>query len=94
MNSRFSAGTPGRCWCGAASFSAHSCPLGGEHLRRLDCSILNRGGIYVGLRMEIVPEPVELVSRVEHDPTTGGKEILLDRKVITTSWIQSVGIVI
>lgn len=57
-------------------------------------SILKRRGIYVGLRMEIVPEPVELVSRVEHDPTTGEKEILLGHKVITTSSIQSIGIVL
>jgi hypothetical protein len=53
-------------------------------------SILKRRGIYVGLRMEIVPQPVELVSRVEHDPTTGEKEILLGHKVITTSSIQSI----
>jgi len=57
-------------------------------------SILKRRGIYVGSRMEIVREPVELVSRVEHDPTTGKKEILLGHKVITTSSIQSIGIVI
>ncbi len=57
-------------------------------------AILKRRGIYVGLRMEIVRQPVELVSRVEHDPTTGEKEILLGHKVITTSSIQSIGIVI
>jgi hypothetical protein len=57
-------------------------------------SILKRRGIYVGLRMEIVPQPVELVSRVAYDPTTGEKEILLGHKVITTSSIQSIGIVI
>jgi hypothetical protein len=57
-------------------------------------SILKRRGIYVGLRMEIVPEPVELVSRVENDPTTGKKEILLGHKVITTSSIQSIEIVL
>ena len=57
-------------------------------------SILKRRGIHVGLRMEIVPQPVELVSRVKHDPTTGKKEILLGHKVITTSSIQSIGIVI
>jgi hypothetical protein len=56
-------------------------------------SILKRRGIYVGLRMEIVPQPVEPVSRVEHDPTTGEKEILLGHRVITTSPIQSIGIV-
>jgi hypothetical protein len=57
-------------------------------------SILKRRGIYVGLRMEIVPQPVELVSRVEHDPMTGEKEILLGPKVITTSSIQSIGVVL
>lgn len=56
-------------------------------------SILKRRGIYVGLRMEIVPQPVELVSKVEYDPTTGQREIRLGRKVITTSSIQSIGIV-
>jgi len=57
-------------------------------------SILKRRGIYVGLRMEIVPQPVEVVSRVECDPMTGEKEILLGHKVITTSSIQSIGIVL
>jgi hypothetical protein len=57
-------------------------------------SILKRRGIYVGLRMEIVPQPVELVSRVGYDPTTGEKEILLGHRVITTSPIQSVGMVL
>jgi hypothetical protein len=57
-------------------------------------SILKRRGIYVGLRMEIVPLPVELVSRVEYDPTRGEKEILFGHKVITTSSIQSIGIVL
>ena len=55
-------------------------------------SILKRRGIYVGLRMEIVPQPVELVSRVRHDPTTGEREILLGHKVIKTSPIHSIGI--
>ena len=57
-------------------------------------SILKRRGIYVGSRMEIVPQPVEIVSRVEHDPTTGRKEILLGHKVIKTSPIHSIGIVV
>ena len=57
-------------------------------------SILKRRGIYVGLRMEMVPQPVEPVSRVEYDSTTGEKEILLGHKVITTSPIQSIGIVL
>jgi hypothetical protein len=56
-------------------------------------SILKRHGIYVGLRMEIVPQPVELVSSVEYDPTTGQKEILLGHRVIKTSPIQSIGVV-
>jgi hypothetical protein len=57
-------------------------------------SILKRRGIYVGSRMEIVPQPVELVSRVEHEPTTAEKEILLGHKVIKTSPIHSIGIVV
>lgn len=57
-------------------------------------SILKRRGIYVGLGMEIVSEPAEIVSRVEHNPTTRQKEILLGHKVITTSPIQSIGVVI
>ena len=57
-------------------------------------SILKRLGIYVGLRMEIVPQPVEVVSGVENDPTTGKKEILLGHKVIKTSPIHSIGIVV
>jgi hypothetical protein len=57
-------------------------------------SILKRRGIYVGLRMEIVPQPVEPVSRVDYDPTTGEKEILFGHRIITTSAIQSIGIVL
>ena len=57
-------------------------------------SILKRRGIYVGSRMGIVPQPVKLVSRVEYDPTTGQKEILLGHKVIKTSPIHSIGIVV
>ena len=55
-------------------------------------SILKRRGLYVGPQMEIVPQPVELVSRVKQDPTTGEKEIRLGHRVITTSSIQSIGI--
>ena len=55
-------------------------------------SILRRRGTYVALRMEIVPRPVEPVSRAEYDATTGEKEILLGHKVITPSSIQSIGI--
>jgi hypothetical protein len=57
-------------------------------------AILKRRGIYVGSRMEIVPQPVEFVSRVKYDLTTGEKEILLGHKVIAASSIQSIGIVI
>lgn len=57
-------------------------------------SILKRRGIYVGLRMEIVPQPAELLSRIEYDPTTGEKELLLGHKVIKTSPIQSIAIVL
>ena len=57
-------------------------------------SILKRRGIYVGLRMEIIPQPVQLVSRVDYDPTMGEKEILLGHRGITTSPIHSIGIVV
>ena len=56
-------------------------------------SILKWRGIYVGLQMEIVPEPVELVSREVSDPTTGEKVILAGLKVIKTSPVQSIGVV-
>jgi hypothetical protein len=57
-------------------------------------SILKTRGIYVGLRMEIVPQPVELVSRLDCDPTTGEKEERLGNRVITTSPVQSIAIVL
>ena len=57
-------------------------------------SILKCRGIYVGLQMEIVPEPLEVVSKVVYDPTTGEREILLGHKVIKTSTVQSIGVVI
>jgi hypothetical protein len=56
-------------------------------------SILKRRGIYVGLRMEFVPEPVEMVSKVVQDPVTGLKEVLLGHKVVLTSPIQSIAVV-
>lgn len=56
-------------------------------------SILKCRGIYVGLQMEIVPEPAELVSEVVYDPTTGEKEILAGHKVIKTSPVQSIGVI-
>ena len=43
-------------------------------------SILKRRGIYVGLRMEIVPQPVELVSRVEHDARRGKRKFCYGTK--------------
>jgi hypothetical protein len=57
-------------------------------------SILKSRGIYVGLRMEIVPEPVEMLNQVVSDPATGKREILLGHKVIKTSPVQSIGVVI
>ena len=56
-------------------------------------SIIKSRGIYVGLRMEIIPEPVEMVSKVVQDPITGRKEILLGHKAILTSPIQSVEVI-
>ena len=57
-------------------------------------SILKRRGIYVGLRIEFVPEPVEMVSKAAHEPTTGQKEILLSHKVVLTSLVQSIGVAV
>ncbi len=57
-------------------------------------SILKWRGIYVGLQMEIVPEPAEMVSRVVYDPATGEEEILSGPKVLKTSPVQSIAMVI
>ena len=57
-------------------------------------SILRMGGIYVGMRMEIAPQPVQMISKVVHDPTTGEKEVLLGRIVVTTSPVQTIGVVL
>ena len=57
-------------------------------------SLLKMGGIYLGMKMEIAPQPVEMISRVVHDPTTGQKEFLLGPSVITTSPVQSIGTVL
>lgn len=57
-------------------------------------SFLKRHGIYVGMKMEIVPQPTQMVSKVVYDPVTGQKEFLLGHKVITTSPVQSIGIVV
>jgi hypothetical protein len=57
-------------------------------------SILKWRGIYVGLQMEIVPEPVEMVSRVVYDPATGQEEMLAGPKVLKTSPVQSIAVVV
>jgi hypothetical protein len=57
-------------------------------------SILRMGGIYVGMKMEIAPQPVEMISDVAIDPTTGEKEFLLGPRVITTSPVQTIGVVL
>jgi hypothetical protein len=56
-------------------------------------SILKWRGIYVGMRMEIIPEPVEMVSETVYDPATGQKEFLLGHKAILTSPVQSIGVI-
>jgi hypothetical protein len=57
-------------------------------------SILKWRGIYVGLQMEIVPEPVEMVTRVVCDPATGHEEMLAGPKVLKTSPVQSIAVVV
>jgi hypothetical protein len=57
-------------------------------------SILKWRGIYVGLQMEIVPEPVEMVSRVVCDPATEQEEMLAGPKVLKTSPVQSIAVVV
>ena len=57
-------------------------------------TLLKMFGIYVGMKMEIVPQPVEMVSKVIHDPNTGKDEFLLGHKAIVTSPVQSIGAVL
>ena len=57
-------------------------------------TFLKRRGIYVGMKIEFVPQPTEMVSKVIIDPATGQKEFLLGHKVITTSPVQSIGVVL
>ena len=57
-------------------------------------SFLKMGGIYLGMQMEIAPQPVEMISKVVHDPATGQNEFLLGRRVITTSPVQTIGVVL
>jgi len=45
------------------------------------------------MKMEFVPQPVEMVSKTVIDPETGKEEFLLGHRVITTSPVQSIGIV-
>jgi len=56
-------------------------------------SILKRRGIYVGMRLEFVPQPAELVSQTVYDARTGQSEIRAGHRVIWTSLIQSVEVV-
>lgn len=56
-------------------------------------SILKRRGIYVGMRLEFVPQPAELVSETVFDASTGQNEIRAGYRVIWTSLIQSVEVV-
>ena len=56
-------------------------------------SILKWRGIYVGMRMEIVPEPVEMVSETVQDPVTGRKEFLHGHKAVLTSPVESIGVI-
>jgi hypothetical protein len=53
-------------------------------------SLLRSGGIYLGMKMEIAPQPAEMISKIVHDPTTGRNEFLLGRSVITTSPVQEI----
>ena len=57
-------------------------------------SILKMRGIYLEMNMEIVPQPVKMISKVVYDPTTGQEEFLLGPSVITTSPVQSIGTVL
>jgi len=56
-------------------------------------TFLKRRGIFPGMKMEFVPQPVEMVSKTVIDPETGKEEFLLGHRVITTSPVQSIGIV-
>jgi hypothetical protein len=53
-------------------------------------SILKRRGIYVGMRLEFVPQPTEFVTETVYDPATGRNEIRAGHRVIWTSLVQSV----
>jgi hypothetical protein len=53
-------------------------------------SILKRRGIYVGMRLEFVPQPAEFISETVFDEATGRNEIRAGHRVIWTSLIQSI----
>jgi hypothetical protein len=55
-------------------------------------SILKWRGIYVGMRMEIVSDPAEMVSETVVDPVTGRKEFLHGHKAIITSPVRTIGV--
>ena len=57
-------------------------------------SLLKMGGIYVGMRMEIAPKPVVMISKVVHDPTTGQNEFLVGCSVIITSPVETIAVVV
>ena len=57
-------------------------------------TFLKRHGIYVGMKMEFVPQPTQMVSKVVYDPATGQKEFLLGHRIITTSPVESIGVVV
>jgi hypothetical protein len=52
-------------------------------------SILKCRGIYIGMRMEFVPQPAEVAIRTVIDGCTGEKEIAAGLRVLWTSPVQS-----
>ncbi len=55
-------------------------------------SLLRSGGIYLGMKMEIAPQPAEMITKVVQDPVTGQNEFLVGRNVITTSLVQEIAV--
>jgi hypothetical protein len=55
-------------------------------------SFLRRRWICPGMRLEFVPQPVELVTRTVYDEITGQNEIQVGHPAIWTSVVQSVRI--
>ena len=53
-------------------------------------SFLKRRWICPGMRLEFVPQPVELVTRTVYDEITGQNEFLVGHPVFWTSVVQSV----